>query len=89
MITIRNLWNEIYVGPMIIEAGPYNCIAIGEFIRDDDEPVIIPITESFSNEEDCEKVINWIFEQIKVPKGAEDIIIDLKKCPFLEDSIRE
>lgn len=47
------------------------------------------LTRGFKNEQDGEKVLNWIFEQMKAQKDAVNIITDMKECPFLNGHEKE
>lgn len=46
------------------------------------------ITEDFDTQYKAERVIDWIFEQMKTQRGAANIIIDMKECPFLKEVTR-
>lgn len=46
------------------------------------------ITEDFDTQYKAERVIDWIFEQMNTQRGAANIIIDMKECPFLKEVTR-
>lgn len=43
------------------------------------------ITEDFDAQYKANRVIDWIFEQMKAQRGAANIIIDLAECPTIKD----
>lgn len=43
------------------------------------------ITEEFNASYEAERVMDWIFEQLKSQRGAANIIIDLAECPTIQD----
>lgn len=43
-----------------------------------------PITEDFNMQYKANRVIDWIFEQMKSQRGAANIIIDLAECPTIK-----
>lgn len=43
------------------------------------------ITEDFDTQYKANRVIDWIFEQMKSQRGAANIIIDLAECPIIKD----
>lgn len=70
----REVINGIYVTCNIFNEPAHGPFTDGE-----------AITEEFNLKREASRVMDWIFDQMKVQGDAANIIIDMKKCPFLQD----
>ena len=81
MIIVRDVFGGISINPVHLYIDG-NEISAG--FRD----YAARVSEFFESKEKTNEALDWIFEQMKTQRGAANIIIDMKECPFLKEVTR-